>query len=64
MNTAVEAFEQHGLRAQNDRLIDVSEIIGVLTTLYEGMAAEHQSLVNVPLCIDLCLNWLLNVYDK
>ncbi|GAB6025091.1 hypothetical protein CHUAL_010524 [Chamberlinius hualienensis] len=64
LNTAVETFEQHGLRAHNDRMIDVSEIISFLTALYEGLASELPLLVNVPLCIDLCLNWILNVYDS
>lgn len=28
------------------------------------IAAENPSLVNVPLCLDLSINWLLNVYDS
>uniref|UniRef100_T1IRG4 Protein detached n=1 Tax=Strigamia maritima TaxID=126957 RepID=T1IRG4_STRMM len=64
MNNAIDAFDHHGLRAQNDKLIDVPDMISVLTTLYEGIAADNPALVNVPLCIDLCLNWLLGVYDS
>lgn len=33
---ALEAFDCHGLRAQNDRLIDIPEMINVLTSLYEA----------------------------
>lgn len=32
---ALEAFDSHGLRAQNDRLIDIPDMITVLTSLYE-----------------------------
>ena len=64
MNSAIDAFDQHGLRGQNDKLMDVVEIINCLTTMYEGIAEDHPNLVNVPLCVDLVLNWLLNVYDK
>lgn len=61
---ALEAFDTHGLRAQNDKLIDIPDMITVLTSLYEVIAAENPSLVNVPLCLDLAVNWLLNVYDS
>ncbi|KAH9381160.1 hypothetical protein HPB48_020817 [Haemaphysalis longicornis] len=63
MNNAINAFDQHGLRAQNDKLISVPEMITCLATIYDGVAQEHSNLVKVPLCIDLCLNWLLNLYD-
>ncbi|KAG7309491.1 hypothetical protein JYU34_005462 [Plutella xylostella] len=61
---ALEAFDSHGLRAQNDRLIDIPDMITVLTSLYEVIAAENPSVVNVPLCLDMSINWLLNVYDS
>ncbi|XP_064473113.1 dystrophin-like isoform X2 [Ornithodoros turicata] len=63
MNNAINAFDQHGLRAQNDKLISVPEMITCLSTIYESIAQEHPNLVKAPLCIDLCLNWLLNLYD-
>jgi hypothetical protein len=62
--TALESFDSHGLRAQNDKLIDVPDMVTVLTSLYELIAADNPSLVNVPLCLDLAINWLLNVYDR
>ncbi|XP_026331601.1 dystrophin, isoforms A/C/F/G/H [Hyposmocoma kahamanoa] len=64
LSAALEAFDAHGLRAQNDRLIDIPDMITVLTALYEVIAAENPSVVNVPLCLDLSINWLLNVYDS
>lgn len=62
--SALESFDSHGLRAQNDKLIDVPDMVTVLTSLYELIAADNPSLVNVPLCLDLAINWLLNVYDR
>jgi dystrophin len=63
MTVASEVFDSHGLRAQNDKLMNVIEIINCCQSMYERIAEEHANLVNVPLCIDLVLNWLLNVYD-
>lgn len=63
MNNAINAFDQHGLRAQNDKLISVPEMITCLSSIYEGLATENNSLINIPLSLDLCLNWLLNLYD-
>ncbi|XP_046669291.1 dystrophin, isoforms A/C/F/G/H-like isoform X2 [Homalodisca vitripennis] len=64
LSRAVESFDSHGLRAQNDKLLDVTDMVTVLASLYELLAAENPSLVNVPLCLDLAVNWLLNVYDS
>ncbi|XP_063072868.1 dystrophin isoform X2 [Engraulis encrasicolus] len=62
MSTAVEAFEQQGLR-QNEQLVDVVQLVSCLTNIYSRLEKQHSTLVNVPLCVDMCLNWLLNVYD-
>ncbi|XP_022241838.1 dystrophin-like [Limulus polyphemus] len=63
LNNLINAFDQHGLRAQNDKLISITEMITCLSTIYEGTSSEPASLVNKPLSIDLCLNWLLNLFD-
>jgi dystrophin len=66
LNIASDAFEHQGLRGQNDKLIDVSEMIECLSTMYERAAAERSQQnipVNVPLCVDLVLNFILNIYD-
>ncbi|XP_070191463.1 dystrophin-like isoform X2 [Littorina saxatilis] len=66
MATASDAFERQGLRGQNDKLMDVSEMIECLSSMFEQVAAERSTQnvpVNVPLCVDLVLNWILNVYD-
>ncbi|XP_050442847.1 dystrophin-like isoform X2 [Adelges cooleyi] len=64
LEAAVEAFDNHGLRAQNDKLITVSEMLTILGSIFDTLASQHPSLVHVPLCLDLSLNWLLNVYDS
>ncbi|KAM3857230.1 dystrophin [Diretmus argenteus] len=62
MPMACEVFEQHGLK-QNEQLLDISQLVTSLTSLYQRLEQTHTHLVNVPLCVDMCLNWLLNVYD-
>ncbi|XP_051469473.1 utrophin isoform X4 [Apus apus] len=63
LNTTSEIFKQHKL-SQNDQLIGVQDVISCLTSIYSGLEEKHRDLVNVPLCVDMCLNWLLNVYDS
>ncbi|XP_069787742.1 utrophin-like isoform X2 [Narcine bancroftii] len=62
LNTAHRIFEQHKL-VQNEQLLNVTEVINCLTTIYDGLEQNYKDLVNVPLCVDMCLNWLLNVFD-
>lgn len=62
LSTTNEVFKQHKLN-QNDQLLTVPDVINCLTTTYDGLEQLHKDLVNVPLCVDMCLNWLLNVYD-
>ncbi|XP_042882316.1 uncharacterized protein LOC122259537 isoform X3 [Penaeus japonicus] len=63
MQMATDVFDEHGLRGQNDRLIDVGDMVVVLSALYANISADHPD-VNTTLAMDLCLNWLLNVYDS
>ncbi|XP_037130259.1 dystrophin isoform X15 [Syngnathus acus] len=62
MPIACEVFDQHGLK-QNEQLLDISQVAACLTSLYQRLEQSHAHLVSVPLCVDMCLNWLLNVYD-
>lgn len=62
MPLACEVFEQHGLK-QNEQLLDISQLVACLSSLYQRLEQSHSHLVNVPLSVDMCLNWLLNVYD-
>ena len=59
-----KAFEQHNLRLSNDNLVDVGEIINVLSTIFENIDTNRKESINVSQCIDMTLNWLLNVYDS
>uniref|UniRef100_A0A3P9HA80 ZZ-type domain-containing protein n=1 Tax=Oryzias latipes TaxID=8090 RepID=A0A3P9HA80_ORYLA len=47
----------------NSQPLSVPDVINCLTSVYDGLEQEYKDLVNVPLCVDMCLNWLLNVYD-
>uniref|UniRef100_A0A1A8EZK5 Dystrophin n=1 Tax=Nothobranchius korthausae TaxID=1143690 RepID=A0A1A8EZK5_9TELE len=62
MPVACEVFEQHSLK-QNEQPLDIPQLVGCLTSLYQRLEQNHSHLVNVPLSVDMCLNWLLNVYD-
>ncbi|KAF7230569.1 transcript variant X2 [Nothobranchius furzeri] len=62
LSVAQSTFEQHKL-TNNNHLLSVPDVINCLTSIYDGLEQEHKDLVNVPLCVDMCLNWLLNVYD-
>ncbi|XP_053597350.1 dystrophin isoform X4 [Microplitis demolitor] len=64
MSSAVDNFDSHGLRAQNDKLIDIPEMVTILTSLYSFIATTSTVQISIPLCIDLAVNWLLNVYDS
>ncbi|KAM7367861.1 hypothetical protein PAMP_014130 [Pampus punctatissimus] len=62
LSVAQNTFEQHKL-TNNNQLLSVPDVINCLTSIYDGLEQEHKDLVNVPLCVDMSLNWLLNVYD-
>ena len=38
LNVAIEAFDAHGLRGQNERMLDVSDIVAILSSLYETIS--------------------------
>lgn len=59
MSVAIERFDTHGLRAQNDKLIDIPDMTTVLHSLYVTLDQ-----IDIPLMLDLAINWILNVYDS
>lgn len=63
LSSLVEVFREQDLQ-QGEQVMDVVEVIHGLTALYERLEEERSTLVNIPLCVDMCLNWLLNVYDR
>ena len=64
LSTAIDTFDAHGLRAQNDKVIDIPDMVTVLRSLYDVVVAAYPGEIRLPLIIDLCLNWILNVYDR
>uniref|UniRef100_H2MH85 Utrophin n=1 Tax=Oryzias latipes TaxID=8090 RepID=H2MH85_ORYLA len=62
IGVAQNTFEQLKL-TNNSQPLSVPDVINCLTSVYDGLEQEYKDLVNVPLCVDMCLNWLLNVYD-
>ncbi|XP_060789093.1 utrophin-like [Neoarius graeffei] len=56
-------FEEHQL-THNEQVLEVPAIITCLLTIYTELQKVYPHLINIPLCVDLCLNWLLNVYDR
>ena len=64
VKAALVAFDEHGLtKDKHESLIAVPQMVVVLTSIFETLHEEEPDEVVVPLCVDLCLNWLLNVYD-
>jgi len=64
LSTAIDTFDAHGLRAQNDKVIDIGDMVTVLRSLYEAIQTGHAVEIPIALGIDMCLNWILNVYDS
>jgi hypothetical protein len=63
--SAVVCFDSHGLTAEkHDLSIAVPEMVTILTSVYETLYQCEPEEIDVPVCVDLCLNWLLNVYDS
>ena len=63
--SAVVCFDSHGLTSDKDDLtICVPEMVTVLTSIYETLHQCEPEDISVPLCVDLALNWILNVYDS
>uniref|UniRef100_A0AAZ3PJR7 ZZ-type domain-containing protein n=1 Tax=Oncorhynchus tshawytscha TaxID=74940 RepID=A0AAZ3PJR7_ONCTS len=62
--SVVDVFREQDLQ-HGEHVMDVVEMIHALTGLYERLEEERRAIVvNIPLCVDMCLNWLLNVYDS
>lgn len=63
LTSIAEIFREQDLQ-HSEHMMDVVEVIHALTALYERLEEEQSVLINIPLCVDMCLNWLLNVYDR
>ena len=64
--SAVVCFDSHGLSSEkHDLTIAVPEMVTVLTSVYEMLyQCEPMEEIEVPACVDVALNWLLNVFDS
>ena len=64
LEAAVLGFDMHGLTPdRHDMAIEIPEMVLILYSIYETLDQEEPEEIEVPLCVELCLNWLLNVYD-
>uniref|UniRef100_A0A915HH18 EF-hand domain-containing protein n=1 Tax=Romanomermis culicivorax TaxID=13658 RepID=A0A915HH18_ROMCU len=55
---------QKKLTGANDKIMDIGDIVMALLPMYETIQQNHKDLLkSLPLAIDLCLNWLLNIFD-
>ena len=64
LDACTKAFEQHNLQnTKNENYIGVRDMVNVLNSIYASIEA-YKDKINVPFCVDLTLNWLLNVYDR
>ena len=43
LNVAIEAFDAHGLRGQNERMLDVGDLVTILGSLYETISVIFPS---------------------
>ncbi|XP_052869204.1 dystrophin [Anopheles cruzii] len=59
MSVAIEVFDRYGLRAQNDKLIDIPDMTTILNSLYTTLEPTDRAIM-----LDLAINWILNVYDS
>ena len=66
LTNVMSSLDQHNLKkASNDLLIGVPEMVKVLSTIYENIDIPADStMISNEFCVDLTLNWLLNVYDS
>ncbi|XP_028414557.1 dystrophin-like isoform X10 [Dendronephthya gigantea] len=63
-NVVVEALERHNMHGSHEDIIGVSEMVKVLTFIFDKLDMKEKEAIDIPLSIDLSLNWLLNVYDS
>ncbi|KAI4873657.1 hypothetical protein NFI96_017791 [Prochilodus magdalenae] len=61
-----DAGVMHGseVTGSGSSVVEVQEVVDLLTSVYERLEQEKGMMVDIPLCVDMCLNWLLSVYDS
>ena len=63
-NIVVELLERHNMHGSHEDVIGVSEMVKVLAFIFNKLDQKEKEAIDIPLSIDLSLNWLLNVYDR
>ena len=63
IHDAIEAFDKHGLKDQNERNLDTTQVIQCLNKLFQPSVKQNPQLIDIVQAVDLTLNWLLSVYD-
>jgi len=64
LHDAVAILAQRKLTGLNEKSMEIGDIVMTLLPIYEHVYKQHPELLkSLPLAIDLCLNWLLNIYD-
>ncbi|XP_036436890.1 LOW QUALITY PROTEIN: dystrophin-related protein 2-like [Colossoma macropomum] len=64
LQSDVGVMQGSEVTGSGSRVVEVQEVVDLLTSLYEHMEQEKGMMVDIPLCVDMCLNWLLSVYDS
>ena len=65
ITSTVVYFQSHGLGSDKDNLtIGVTEVVTVLTSIYETLYQCEPKNITANPCMDIALYWILNVYDN
>ncbi len=52
----VEAFDKNGLKGQNERNLDTTQMIQYLNKLFQPIVKQNRQLIDLVLAVDLTLN--------
>eukprot|EP00118_Oscarella_pearsei_P005286 m.24194 g.24194 ORF g.24194 m.24194 type:complete len:4300 (+) comp28574_c0_seq1:170-13069(+) len=63
LSNLVDSAEKYGLSEQNKASVGVMELGNVLSMVYQSVEEEYQDDVDVHMCTDMLLTWLLKAYD-
>ena len=58
-----KAYDVMQFTSEYEKTVTVPEMLQLFRLIFEVVRGQHPQLVDVPLCSDLLVNWLLNVYD-
>ncbi|KAL7838784.1 hypothetical protein AOLI_G00271880 [Acnodon oligacanthus] len=64
LQSDVGIMQASEVTGSGSRVVEVQEVVDSLTSLYEHTEQEKGMMVDIPLCVDMCLNWLLSIYDS